>query len=191
MRKFPRADGSEADLTRYPLGERHEDFAVGVEAPGRAFGWTTVARNEERDLYLSLRNAARLPMTMLWFSNGGRDYAPWNGRHVHVLGVEEGMNRALLGHSAKQIPNALDAAGVPTGLTLDPTGTVEVRHVIGSIPWNGDGAIAEIESLGWRHFRPHCVWGGSSHSLRSALPPARLGRSGTLRTVPGTTGLLR
>ena len=142
--KFPRADGSEADLTRYPLGERHEDFAVGVEAPGRAFGWTTVARNEERDLYLSLRNAARLPMTMLWFSNGGRDYAPWSGRHVHVLGVEEGMNRALLGHSARQIPNALDAAGVPSGLTLDPNGTVEVRHVIGSIPWNGDGAIAEI-----------------------------------------------
>ena len=84
-------------------------------------------------------------MTMLWFSNGGRDYAPWSGRHVHVLGVEEGMNRALLGHSARQIPNALDAAGVPTGLTLDPNGTVEVRHVIGSIPWNGDGAIAEID----------------------------------------------
>jgi hypothetical protein len=142
---FPRADGSDADLTRYPLGERHEDFAVGVEAAGRTFGWTTAARNEEQDIFISLRNAARLPMTMLWFSNGGRDYAPWNGRHVHVLGIEEGINRSLLGHSARQTPNPLDAASVPTSFHLDARGAVEVRHVIGCVPWNEDGSIAEID----------------------------------------------
>jgi len=146
LHRFPLADGGQADLGRYPIGERHEDFAVGVEAPGRTLGWTAVARNEMRDLYLSLRNATRLPMTMLWFSNGGRDYAPWSGRHLGVLGVEEGINRSMMGHSAGQIPNALDAAGVPTGLTLHPDGTLDVRHVTGSLPWEHDGEIVAIEA---------------------------------------------
>ena len=145
-RSFPLADGSTGDLTRYPVGRRHEDFAVGVEAAGRTLGWTAVARSREADLFLSLRNATRLPMTMLWFSNGGRDYAPWNGRHVNVLGVEEGLNRSLLGHSAQQVPNALDAAGVPSALPLHAETSTETRHVIGSLPWEGDGEIAGIEA---------------------------------------------
>jgi len=145
-RSFPLADGSTGDLTRYPVGRRHEDFAVGVEAAGRTLGWTAVARSREADLFLSLRNATRLPMTMLWFSNGGRDYAPWNGRHVNVLGVEEGLNRSLLGHSAQQVPNALDAAGVPSALPLHAGTSTETRHVIGSLPWEGDGEIAGIEA---------------------------------------------
>jgi hypothetical protein len=33
---------------------------------------------------------------------------------------------------------------VPTGLTLDPNGSVEVRHVIGSVPWNGDRKVASV-----------------------------------------------
>lgn len=143
---FPRADGGRADLTSYPIGESHEDFAVGVEAPGRSLGWTTVARKASADLFVSLRNATRLPMTMLWFSNGGRDYAPWNGRHRNVLGVEEGLNRSLLGHSAGREPNPLDAAGVPTGLMLSAGASAEVRHVIGSLPWEGDGAVTSIEA---------------------------------------------
>lgn len=141
---FPLAAGGEADITRYPFAARHEDFTIGVEAEGSRLGWTTVAREKEGDLFISLRNPARLPMTMLWFSNGGRDYAPWNGRHVGCLGVEEGINRRMLGDSAGRTPHPLDAAGVPTGLTLDPNGTVEVRHVIGSVAWGGDGKVASV-----------------------------------------------
>ncbi len=143
-RYFPLAAGGEADITTYPFASRHEDFAVGVEAADSRLGWTTVARDTEGDLFISLRNPARLPMTMLWFSNGGRDYAPWSGRHVGCLGVEEGLNRTLLGVSQGETPNPLDAAGVPTGLTLDPNGWVEVRHVIGSVPWTRPASIAGI-----------------------------------------------
>ena len=146
-RDFPRSDGGIADLTHYPFGTRHEDFAVGIEAEGRSFGWTSVARSIERDLFISLRNAALLPMTMLWFSNGGRDYAPWNGRHRDVLGVEEGIVGSLLGASANESPNPLNAAGVPTGVKLSPDATLEVRHVTGSVPWSGDGAIDAIEPV--------------------------------------------
>ncbi len=142
--RFPLAAGGVADITRYPFAERHEDFIAGVEAEGSRLGWTAVARETEADIFISLRNPARLPMTQLWFSNGGRDYAPWNGRHVGCLGVEEGLNRAMLGDSFERVPNPLDAAGVPTGLTLDPPGRVEVRHVIGQSPWHGNGAIHVI-----------------------------------------------
>lgn len=144
---FPLAAGGEADITSYPFASRHEDFAVGVEAAGSRLGWTTVSRGKEGDLFISLRNPARLPMTMLWFSNGGRDYAPWSGRHVNCLGVEEGLNRALLGDSAGQTPNPLDVAGVPTGLTLDPNGSVEVRHAIGQVPWSEDGKVAGVMAV--------------------------------------------
>ena len=146
-RHFPLAAGGQTDITRYPFASRHEDFAIGVEAEGSKLGWTTVARGKQGDLFISLRNPARLPMTMLWFSNGGRDYAPWNGRHVGCLGVEEGVNRKMLGDSASRTPHPLDAAGVPTGLTLDPNGTAEVRHIIGSAPWSGEGKIASVSPV--------------------------------------------
>jgi hypothetical protein len=59
-----------------PLERRgREDFVVGIEAKGHAvFGWTAVSRIGAGDLYLSLRDPRRVPMTMLWHSNGGRDY---------------------------------------------------------------------------------------------------------------------
>jgi len=117
-RKFPRADGAAADITRYPFGERHEDFCAGVEAEGSELGWTAVVSEWQGDLFLSLRDPRKLPLTMLWFSNGGRDYAPWNGRHLAVLGVEEGVGRAVLGASAREEPHPLEAAGLPTGLVL-------------------------------------------------------------------------
>jgi hypothetical protein len=135
---FPLSAGGEADITRYPFASRHEDFAVGVEADGSELGWTTVAREKEGDLFISLRNPTRLPVTMLWFSNGGRDYAPWNGRHVGCLGVEEGL-RGL-----NDLP---PAAGVPTGLALDPNGTTEVRHIIGCVPWERTGKIASLTKV--------------------------------------------
>ncbi|MEQ1943150.1 hypothetical protein ABMA32_12105 [Mesorhizobium sp. VNQ89] len=144
---FPLAAGGEVDLTQYPFASRHEDFVIGVEADGSPLGWTTVAREKEGDLFVSLRNPARLSMTQLWFSNGGRDYAPWNGRHTGCLGVEEGLNRKMLGVSMNQTPNPLDVAGVPTGLSLTPDGMVDVRHVIGSVPWSGGGVIASVKAV--------------------------------------------
>jgi hypothetical protein len=131
-RRFPRADGTVTDLTTYPWAPGNEDFVIGVEAPGHALGWTAVTRHGEGDLYLSLRRAQALPMTMLWHSDRGRDYAPWNARHANVLGVEEGAAPHMLGLGN---PATLTEAGQSTGLTLFPHGTAEARHVIGCIAW--------------------------------------------------------
>lgn len=132
---FPGRDGP-VDLTRYPFLPRHEEFVVGVEARGNALGWTGVTR-AEGDLFLSLRDPAALPMTMLWHSNGGRDYAPWSGRHTGCLGVEEGAAAPMLGLSTEA-----DLGG-PGALTLVPGGTAEVRHVLGALAWPAGEALAE------------------------------------------------
>lgn len=142
--EFPAADGSTINLHRYPWGEAHEDFVAGIEDPASRLGWTAVVRPEEGDLFLSLRNPLRLPMTMLWHSNGGRDYAPWNGRHTGCLGVEEGAALPMLGLSSRETPDPLTAAGQPGLLQLDPLGTVDVRHVIGAIRWPSGQSVAGV-----------------------------------------------
>ena len=134
---FPGADGP-VDLARYPWGPAHEDFVSGIEEPGRAFGWTAVTRPVEGDLFLSLRDPRALPMTMLWHSNGGRDYAPWSGRHRGCLGVEEGA-------AAHMLPDWLEGMG-PGALLLG--GRAEVRHVIGAWPWPSGAPVVGIEPEG-------------------------------------------
>ena len=141
--EFPGADGP-VNLHRYPWGPRHEDFVAGVEDPASKLGWTAVVRPDKGDLVLSLKNARALPLTMLWHSNGGRDYAPWNGRHAGCLGVEEGAALPVLGLSSVETPDPLTAAGQPALLRLDPQGTVEVRHILGAISWPERQSVAGV-----------------------------------------------
>ncbi len=142
--EFPGAEGSPVNLHRYPWGPAHEDFVAGVEDPASRLGWTAVVRPTEGDLFLSLKNAQALPMTMLWQSNGGRDYAPWNGRHLGCLGVEEGAALPVLGLSSREEPDPLTAAGQPGLLQLQPQGTAEVRHVLGAIRWPSGQSVAGV-----------------------------------------------
>lgn len=134
---FPGISGP-VDLTRYPWSPRHEDFVMGLEAPGHWLGWTAVTRPVEGDLYLSLRNAHALPMTMLWHSNGGRDFAPWSGRHFGCLGIEEGAAAHMLDLSTEA---DLTGSGA---FPLQPDGLADVRHVIGAITWPSGEAVADI-----------------------------------------------
>jgi hypothetical protein len=120
-RRFPGAAGGTTDLTVYPWGSAHEDFVVAQEAAGSPLGWTAVVRPAEGDLVLSLRDPGQLPVTMLWHSNGGRDYAPWLGRHRACLGIEEGRAGHLLGQDD----------GFPLG------GEIDIRHAIGALVWQG------------------------------------------------------
>jgi hypothetical protein len=142
---LPLASGGTVDLHRYPIGERHEDFLMLVEAQGSAIGWTAALRHQEGDILLVLKDPAVLPVTLLWFSNGGRDYAPWNGRHKSVLGIEDARCWSLYGHAASIAPNPLSRSGVPTSFTLERDGTIEIRHVIGAIKapqgWQSVGLV--------------------------------------------------
>ena len=43
----------------------------------------------ERFVWFALKDPRILRKTVLWISNGGRHYPPWNGRHINVMGLEE------------------------------------------------------------------------------------------------------
>jgi hypothetical protein len=163
--RAPMADGTFADLTHYPIGQRHEDFVMLVEAEGQDLGWLCAARPDKRDVFISLKNPATYPVTFLWFSNGGRDYAPWNGRHLGVLGVEEGRSFSGNGHRASIEPNDLSRLGIPTALALDPDGAVEVRNVIGGVP-----VAAGFERVGELRASPGRIELVGSDGSRLAAP---------------------
>ncbi|MEM7022349.1 MAG: hypothetical protein AAF637_07110 [Pseudomonadota bacterium] len=122
------------DLTRLPIGERTEDFVLMVEAEGNALGWTAVIREVEDDIVLILKDPAVLPVTMFWHSNAGRDYAPWEGRHDRVIGIEDGCAEGTGGHAAALASNRVSALGIPTALDLAPDRVHRIAHVIAAIP---------------------------------------------------------
>lgn len=126
------ADGRPADLGTYPFAERHEDIVSMAEAGDSPLGWTAAVRDAENDIVLLLRDARTFPCTSLWMSNGGRDYAPWNGRHTRVLGLEDTRSYGTAGHRAGIGPNPMREAGLATAFDL---GTDPVLHyAIGAIP---------------------------------------------------------
>ena len=133
--RFPAAGGGSVDLTEYRMDRRHEDFVTLVEADHGGPGWTAVARYAEADLVLVLKNPAELPVTMLWISNGGRDYVPWSGRHRGVLGIEDG--RTAVGHAASLGDNWLKREGVATAFELAEGRRVAFRQVVGAVPLAG------------------------------------------------------
>ena len=67
---------------------------------------------------------------MLWISNGGRHYAPWNGRHVSVMGIEDVTSYFHSGLAESAGPNALNRRGIPTTLMLDPKHPATVNYVM-------------------------------------------------------------
>ncbi|RWX65926.1 hypothetical protein EN780_16690 [Mesorhizobium sp. M4B.F.Ca.ET.089.01.1.1] len=144
LTRFPTAAGGTTNLADYRMEDRREDFLTLVEADHGGPGWTALARHAERDLVLVLKNPAELPVTMLWFSNGGRDYAPWSGRHLGVLGIEDG--RAAVGHAASLGDNWLKREGVATAFALAEGRSVSFRHVIGAVPFAGGEPPRDIEA---------------------------------------------
>lgn len=143
--------GGYCDLHDFPPGEDHEDFITLVEADGSPLGWTAVIRKAEDDIVFFLKNPAQLPVTMFWMSNGGRDFAPWSGRHRGVLGIEDGCAAGAAGYRASLGDNPLAARGVRTRLDLAPGREHRIDHVIGAIPrpagWTSVADIAIVGDL--------------------------------------------
>jgi hypothetical protein len=144
---FPGRDGP-IDLTRMPLGRRHEDFVMLVDDTAQVLGWTTALRPAMGDVALLIKRIAQLPQTMLWISNGGRDRAPWGGQHVGVLGIEDACALAGEGWAAALAPNRLTAQGIATALDLTAAPVVTVSSVIGALPTD---AVDPLHLVADRH----------------------------------------
>jgi hypothetical protein len=150
----PLASGGRADLSRYPARPGFEDLVLLASDPALPFAWTAVTFPGEGYVWFALKNPRVLRSTVLWHSNGGRHYPPWNGRHVNVLGLEEVTAFFHYGLPASAAPNALTADGVPTAANLDPAAPLDVRYVtaVAAIPAGFD-RVADVAPEGAGHVR--------------------------------------
>ena len=133
---FPMTDGSAASLLEFPIGERHTDFVMLAEADRdpHTLGWAIARRRSHDDSVILAKPADLLPETMLWYSNRGRDYAPWLGEHADVLGIEEACSYSLHGWSASMAPNPLTEVGIPTAIKVTKSTPAVVSYAMGAVP---------------------------------------------------------
>jgi len=146
LQAAPCVDGSTIDLTSYPGRRGFEDVAMVCADPQVELGWSAVAFPEQRYVWFALRDPRQLTCTLLWFSNGGRDYAPWNGRHVNVMGIEDMTGYFQTGLATSSRANALSARGVPTYLEPGAGGQLSITYIQGvaRIPAGFD-RVADIQ----------------------------------------------
>lgn len=144
--------GEQVDLSAFPVLERSEEILmlVSQDAP---LAWSAACAPQAGWLWFALKMPATLQSTVLWLSNGGRDYAPFSGRHERVIGIEEVTSYFHLGHAASSAPNPLSDQGYRTALRLTPEGQLEVRYAFGlvAIP----GGFERLVDLSYEGERLH------------------------------------
>ncbi len=148
LSKVPLARGGFADLSTYPARRGFEDLVM-LMGDGKArFGWSSVTFPAERFVLLQLKNPQVLRHTVLWISNGGRHYAPWNGRHVNVLGLEEVTSYFHLGLAESVRPNSLSKIGLPTSVRLSRRTPLRVATILAvvAIPAKFD-IVADVREV--------------------------------------------
>jgi hypothetical protein len=131
LEKVPTLDGQTADLTRYPARRGFEDLVMLVSDLKQPFGWTAVVFSQEGYVSFALKDPHILRETILWISNGGRHYPPWNSRHVNVMGLEEVCSYFHLGLAESARPNHISAKGHPTCVALNPRKPLIVPYIMG------------------------------------------------------------
>lgn len=131
LERVPLLNGRTTDVSRYPARRGFEDLVMLTADAKLPFAWTAVTFPRERYVWFALRDPRLLRHTILWISNGGRHYAPWNGRHVSVMGLEDVTSYFHLGLAESVRPNALSRRGLPTSLTLNPRRPLAIPYIMG------------------------------------------------------------
>lgn len=126
------AAGGHVDASFYPFDQIHEDALLLVGEPGARIGWSAALAKADGFLFFAVKDAKRLPETMLWMSNGGRSYSPWLGRHTGVLGIEE-IATSCHQNGRFESTGELSPHGVATGLVLGKLDGVDIRYGFGAI----------------------------------------------------------
>ena len=148
LAKVALAAGGETDLTRYPARKGFDDLVMVTADATLPFAWSAVTIAEEGYVWFALRDPRVLRHTILWMSNSGRHYAPWNGRHSAVMGIEEVTGNFHLGLAESVKANPLSDAGLPTTLNLNPRRPTTVNYImaVAAVP-KGFDRVAEILSV--------------------------------------------
>jgi hypothetical protein len=129
--KVPAVTGKTFDLTRFPARRGFEDLVMLVSDVAGPFARTAVTFPRERYVWFALKDPHVLRGTVLWISNGGRHYPPWNGRHINVMGLEEVTSYFHLGLAESARRNPFVRRGWPTCLRLDAAKPLVVNYIMG------------------------------------------------------------
>jgi len=148
LARVPGAGGCWHDLSSYPARRGYEDLVMLVGNARDHFAWTAVAFPGDGYAWFALKDPRILANTVLWHSNGGRHYPPWNGRHVNVLGLEEVTSYFHYGLAESARPNPVSARGGVTCLRLHPRRPLVVNYVMAVVPIpRGFDRVASIRPL--------------------------------------------
>lgn len=127
----PTVFGRTTDLSRYPDRRGYEDLVLLAADARLPFAWTAVTFPKQRYVWFGLKDPRVLRSTILWFSNGGRHYPPWNGRHVDVMGLEEVTANFHYGLAESVRANPLSRRGIATSVRLDARRPLAVNYIMG------------------------------------------------------------
>lgn len=147
LQKVPTITGETADLTRFPARRGFEDLVMLVSGADVPFAWTAVTFPKVRYVWFALKDPRVLRQTVLWISNGGRHYSPWNSRHVNVMGLEEVTSYFHTGLAESARTNPISRMRFPTCLKLDFKKPLLVNYIMGvaEIPAGFD-RVASIQA---------------------------------------------
>ncbi len=149
LKRMPMITGEMTDLSRYPARRGFEDLVMLISDDKRPFAWTAVTFPKERFVWFAIKDPRVLRNTVFWISNGGRHFAPWNGRHVNVMGLEEVTSNFHPGLAESASDNAISRMGYPTSVTLDPNRQTTVNYImaVAMIP-SGFDEVQSIDPAG-------------------------------------------
>jgi hypothetical protein len=134
LSKVPLANGGYTDLSVYPARRGFEDIVMLQGDDRQSFAWTAVTFPAEGYVWFALKDLRVLRQTVFWFSNGGRHYQPWNGRHVNVLGLEEVTAYFHYGLAESAAKNPLSSRGCMTCHRLAPETSLVVNYIMAVAP---------------------------------------------------------
>lgn len=143
----PLQTGGTTDLSIYPARRGYEDLVMLTADPKLPFAWSAVTFPLQRYVYFAVRDPRILRHTVLWISNGGRHYPPWNGRHTAIMGIEDTTSYFHYGLAESARANPLTRRGIPTALKLHPRKPTAIGYIFGvvAIPAGFD-RVADIRA---------------------------------------------
>jgi hypothetical protein len=134
LSKVPLDNGTPTDLSRFPAREGFDDLVMVTAKPRASPAWSTLAFPDAGYLWFSLRDPAVLASTILWFSHGGRHYAPWNGRHRGVIGIEDVTSHFHYGLAESAQNHESGPSIIPTIHRLNRRKPTVVNYIMGIVP---------------------------------------------------------
>lgn len=129
LKSVPMIDGQSADLSAFPARKGFEDIVMTVADATQPFAWTSLTCCGEGWTWIAFKDPQILRNTVMWFSNAGRHYAPWNGRHTGVVGLEEVTSFFHYGLAQSARPNALSRMGFPTCIRMNKRTPLVVNYI--------------------------------------------------------------